>query len=111
LVVSSAYKNGTNNGMSGSRHRKDGCQNNANLKERKTDQEHLKQKMMAKSDALHKRMMASMDSQLEKMKVMVDVFEERMKMDTMDLEANLKKLEAVTEQQDAPKEEAAVETI
>jgi hypothetical protein len=53
------------------------------------DQEHLKEEMMAKSDAPHERIMATMDSQLEKMEAVVDVFEERLnKIDTMDLEAN-----------------------
>jgi hypothetical protein len=56
--------------------------------------------------------MARMNSQLEKMEAAVDVFEERLnKMATTDLEANREKSEAVAEQQDAHKEEAAVETI
>jgi hypothetical protein len=43
------------------------------------------------------------------MEAVVDVFEERLnKTDTTDLEANWETSEAVTEQQDAPKEEAAV---
>jgi hypothetical protein len=45
-LVVSAYKNVTNDGMSGSRHRKEGCQD-ANLKERKAEQEHLKEEMLA----------------------------------------------------------------
>jgi hypothetical protein len=45
------------------------------------------EKMMAKLDDHHKRTMGRMDSQLEKM-------------DTMDLEANREKSEAVAEQQD-----------
>jgi hypothetical protein len=50
----------------------------ANLKEMKAGQEHLKEEMLAKLDAHHERMMARMDSQLEKMETTVDVFEERL---------------------------------
>jgi hypothetical protein len=47
-----------------------------------------------------------------KIEAAVDVFEKGLKkMDTTDLETNQEKSEAVTEKQDAPKEEAAVETI
>jgi hypothetical protein len=57
-------------------------------------------------------MMTRMDSQLQKMETAVDAFEERLnKMNTMNLEAKQEKLEAVAEQQEVPKEEAAVETI
>jgi hypothetical protein len=42
----------------------------------------------------------------------VDIFQGRLnKMDTMDLEANWEKLDAIAEQQGTPKEEAGVETI
>jgi hypothetical protein len=67
--------------------------------------------MLAKSDAHHERM-TRMDSQLQKIKAMVDVFEERLnKMNTMNLEANQKKLEAIVEQQEVPREETVVQTI
>jgi hypothetical protein len=46
------------------------------------------------------------------METTVDVFEERLnRMDTMDLEASQQKSEAVVEEEDALKEEAAKETI
>jgi hypothetical protein len=78
LVISSVYKYGTKDGMSGSRHRKDGCPIDAN-----------QEKMMPKLDVHHKRMMARLDSQLEKMEAVVDVFDERLnKMDTTDSEAS-----------------------
>ncbi|XP_023720006.1 uncharacterized protein LOC111871262 [Cryptotermes secundus] len=73
----------------------------ANKEKIETNQE----KVIAKLDAHHESMMARLGSQLEKMEATVDVFKERLnKMDTTDLEA-------VAEQQDAPKEEAMVETI
>jgi hypothetical protein len=93
------------------------------MKEFSAGQEHLKEEMLVKMetnqermdpklDAHHEWMIARMDSQLEKMEAAVDVFEERFnKMYSTDLEANQEKSEAVAEQQDAPKEEAAVETI
>jgi hypothetical protein len=82
--------------------------------ELRVSQEHQEEGMLAKMetnqermdpklDAHHKWIIARMDSQLVKMEATVDVFEERFnKMDTTDLEA---------EQQDTPKEEAAVESI
>jgi predicted protein tyrosine phosphatase len=73
----------------------------ANKEKMETNQE----KVVAKLDAHRERMMARMSSQLEKMEATVDVFEERLnKMDIIDLEA-------IEEQQDAPKEEAVVETM
>jgi hypothetical protein len=69
------------------------------------------EKTTANLDAHHERMVRK-DSQLEKIEAAVEVFEERLnKTDTVDFEANREKSEAVAEQQDAPKEEAAVETI
>jgi predicted dinucleotide-utilizing enzyme len=56
------------------------------------------EKMMAKLDAHHERIMARMDYQLEKI-------------DTTVMEASREKSEAIVEQQDVPKEGAAVETI
>jgi hypothetical protein len=57
-------------------------------------------------------MMARMDSRVEKMEAAVDAFEERFKkMDIKDLMANREKSEIVVEQQEVPKEEAAVKTI
>jgi hypothetical protein len=45
------------------------------------------------------------------MEAAVDVLKGLNRMDATDLEANWEKLEAVVEQQDAPKKEATVETI
>jgi hypothetical protein len=56
----------------------------ANLKEIRAGQEHLKGKMLAKLDAHHERIMARMDSQLEKMEACLG------KTETMDFEANPK---------------------
>jgi hypothetical protein len=52
-----------------------------------------------------------MKASLEEMQATVDVFKERLdKMDTKDLETNQEKLDAITEHQDVPEEEATVET-
>jgi hypothetical protein len=59
LVLSSAYKIGTNDGMSGGCHRKmdaKKCQGNENRPRL------LKEEMLAKLDAHHKRLMIRMDS-------------------------------------------------
>jgi hypothetical protein len=49
---------------------------------------------------------------LEEMETAGFVYKERLnKMDTVDLEANREKLEAVVEHREAPKEEATVETF
>jgi hypothetical protein len=104
----------------------------ANQKHMITNQEHLKEEMgvsqkflkdiiLAKMDTNQERMDAKLDghqesmmakkSQLEEMKNAVDVCEKRLnKKDNMDLETSREKSNAVAEQQDVPKEEAAVKT-
>jgi hypothetical protein len=106
-------KNGTNDGTSGSRHRKDGLQSKVMREETRAGHEKLmtamkaaheelmaimetnKEKMMAKFDAHHERMRAKMDSQLEKMETSVDINQEEV--DTTDLEANLEETESEAE--------------
>jgi valyl-tRNA synthetase len=80
-----------------------------NREEMRAGQEHMKEEMMAKLNAHYKRMIVRIHSQLEAMEAALDISEERLnKMDTTDLEANREKLEALAEQQDVPKAEAAV---
>jgi hypothetical protein len=83
-----------------------------NREEMRAGQEHLKEEMMVKLNAHYEWMMAGTDSQLETMGAARDIFEGRLnEMDTTDLEANREKSEALAEQQDVPKTEAAVKNI
>jgi hypothetical protein len=77
----------------------------ANLKEIRPSQEHLKRKVLVKLDAHHERIMARMDSYLEKMEVSLG------KMETMDFEVNSKEKESKAQHEEVSKEEATVETL
>jgi hypothetical protein len=63
LLVLSANENGTNDGTSGSFHRKDGCQPKGN----ENGQEHLKEEIVAKMETNQERMDDKADGNLEKM--------------------------------------------
>jgi hypothetical protein len=96
--------------------------NQEQLKEEmRVSQKFLKDIMLAKTDTNqevmdaklhgHHESMMARKSQLEEIKNAVDVCEKRLnKMDTMDLETSREKSNAVVEQRDVPKEEAAVKT-